>query len=114
MRLAETPETGCATREEVECRRYDRRWFSGSRLGGSQNESYAVEHGTCRFVRAREARVSRLTELLRQARKADPQLGGDREAEIIAPTKCRRALAAADGPPPRSGGAPSNLCLMAG
>ncbi|MFT8395036.1 hypothetical protein [Propionibacterium sp.] len=58
--------------------------------------------------------MSRLTELLRQARKADLQLGGDREAEIIAPTKCCRALAAADGPPQRSAGSSSNLCLMSG
>src|SRR5680860_1422209 len=34
-------------------------------------------------------RVSRLTELLRQARKADPQLGADLEAEIGALTKRR-------------------------
>jgi hypothetical protein len=32
-------------------------------------------------------RVPRLTELLRQARKADPQLGGNRVTEIIAPTR---------------------------
>lgn len=70
MRLVETSETGCAPREEVGARRYDRRWFSGSRPGGSQKECSAVEHGTCRFARAREARVSRLTELLRRAGKA--------------------------------------------
>ena len=33
--------------------------------------------------------MSRLTELLRQARKADPQLGADLEAEITALTKRR-------------------------
>jgi adenine-specific DNA-methyltransferase len=33
--------------------------------------------------------MSRLTELLRQARKADPQLGADLEAEITALTKSR-------------------------
>ncbi len=98
----------------VGCRRYDGSWFSGSRLGGSQKESSAIEHGTCRFVRAREARVSRLTELLRQAPKADPQLGGHGEAEILAPTECCRALAAADGPPRRAGDAPSKLRLVSG
>ena len=35
------------------------------------------------------ATLSRVTELLRQARKVDPQLGADLEAEFVALTKPR-------------------------
>lgn len=83
-------------------------WVDPRRGVSRSNMAHAASSGRG------EARVSRLTELLPQARKADPRRGGAWETEIIALTKRCRVLAAADRPPRRSGGAPSNLCLMSG